>query len=336
MTDATLASRPPQAGSDDTVLPFAVQALDVRGRVVRLGPAVDSILDRHDYPKPVSQLLGEAIALTCLLGSSLKFEGRFILQTRTDGPVSMLVVDYMTPDRVRACATFDAEKVAALEAAGRASTAALLGTGHLAMTVDQGPDMNRYQGVVALDGSSLEEVAHAYFAQSEQIPTRVRLAVAEILTRDPGRGPRHAWRAGGLLVQFLPDSQDRIRRRDLDPGDVPEGVSRPEAPDDDDAWVEARSLAETVEDVELIDPEVSSERLLYRLFHERGVRVFEPQPLQDRCRCTREAVTGMLDQFTAEEVADMTVDGEIVVTCEFCNTRYHFDPASLRNGGKPN
>lgn len=331
MTQDPLASRPPQEGADDTVQPFAVAALDVRGRIVRLGPALDSILDRHDYPKPVSQLLGEAVALTCLLGSSLKFEGRFILQTRTDGPVSMLVVDYQTPDRIRACASFDRAAVETLTAEGRASTAHLLGRGHLAMTVDQGPDMSRYQGVVVLDGSSLEEVAHAYFAQSEQIPTRVRLAVAEMLTREPGQPPRHAWRAGGLLVQFLPESTDRIRRRDLDPGDAPEG-SRPADVSDDDAWIEARSLVETVEDLELIDPSLSSERLLFRLFHERGVRVFETQSVQDRCRCTREAVTGMLDQFTAEEVADMTVDGEIVVTCEFCNTRYHYDPATLRNG----
>jgi molecular chaperone Hsp33 len=330
MTDTTFASRPPQEGADDTVQPFAVSALDVRGRVVRLGPALDAILDRHAYPKPVSQLLGEAVALTCLLGSSLKFDGRFILQTRTDGPVSMLVVDYQTPDRIRACATFDRAAVETMTAEGRASTVALLGRGHLAMTVDQGAEMNRYQGVVALDGATLEEVAHAYFAQSEQIPTRVRLAVAEMLTREPGQPPRHAWRAGGILVQFLPESQDRIRQRELAPGDAPE-PGRPEEFSDDDAWVEARSLVETVEDLELIDPALSSERLLFRLFHERGVRVFETQSVQDRCRCTRDAVTGMLDQFSAEEIADMTVDGAIVVTCEFCNTRYHYDPASLKN-----
>lgn len=328
MTDTTLASRPPQPGADDTVLPFAVSALDVRGRVVRLGPAIDAILERHAYPKPVSQLLGEAIVLTALLGSSLKFEGRFILQTRTDGPVSMLVVDFATPDRIRAYASFDRAQVETLTAEGRATTAALLGRGHLAMTVDQGAKMNRYQGIVPLDGSSLEAVAHAYFAQSEQIPTRVRLAVAEMLTRDPGHGPRHAWRAGGLILQFLPASEDRIRRRDLDPGDAPEGTARPDLTDDD-AWVEARSLVETVEDIELIDPDVSAERLLYRLFHERGVRVFDTLALQDKCRCTREAVTGMLKQFSAEDVADMIVDGEIVVTCEFCSTRYHYDPASI-------
>jgi molecular chaperone Hsp33 len=325
MIESASEAHAPRSSTDDSVLPFAVAPLDLRGRVVRLGPAIDSILERHNYPKPVSQLLGEAIVLTGLLGSSLKFEGRFTLQTRTDGPVSMLVVDFATPDRMRACATFDRSAVETLTAEGRATGAALLGRGHLAMTVDQGTDMNRYQGIVALDGGSLEDVAHQYFHQSEQIPTRVRLAVAEMLTRDPGKEPRHAWRAGGLLVQFLPEAPERIRARDLSPGDAPEGTVTPDVLDDD-AWVEARSLVETVEDLELIDPEVTAERLLYRLFHERGVRVFDSQPLQDRCRCTRDAVTAMLQQFSAEEVTDMTVDGEIVVTCEFCSARYRYDP----------
>ena len=327
MTEPTLESRPPRAVADDTVLPFAVAALDVRGRVVHLGPELDRILGRHDYPAPVSRLLGEAVALTSLLGTALKFEGRFILQTRTDGPVGLIVVDFATPDGIRAYASFDRAAVEAAEAAGKASSADLLGHGHLAMTVDQGGDMSRYQGVVQLDGgSSLEDVAHTYFEQSEQIPTRVRLAVAEMLTREPGGAPHHAWRAGGLMVQFLPESEDRLRHRDLHPGDAPEGAETAAVLDDDDAWMEAKSLVDTVEDIELTDPEVSHERLLFRLFHERGVRVFDALPLKDRCRCSRDRVEAMLDQFTAEDVAEMTVDGEIVVTCEFCSTRYHFDP----------
>jgi molecular chaperone Hsp33 len=332
MSEPALEVRPPRESADDTVMPFVVPALDVRGRVVRLGPAIDSILERHAYPKPVSQLLGEAIVLTALLGSSLKIEGRFILQTRTDGPVSMLVVDFTTPDRIRAYASFDRAEIETLIAEGKATGPALLGKGHLAMTIDQGQHTNRYQGVVALDGGTLEDVAHAYFHQSEQIPTRVRLAVAEMLTRDPGRGARHAWRAGGLLLQFLPESEDRVRHRDLDPGDAPVGIETPDM-DEDDAWVEAQSLVATIEDIELIDPVVHAEKLVYRLFHERGVHVLEPGPLQDKCRCTREAVTGMLSQFTAEEVADMTVDGEIVVTCEFCSTKYHYDPKQFEKAG---
>src|SRR5256714_10929750 len=213
---------------DDSILPFAVEALELRGRVVRFGPAIDSILSRHRYPAPVARLLGEAIVLTVLLGSTLRFEGRFILQTQSDGPVRMLVVDYTTPDQVRACARFDASRVAAAIASGSAGPGALLGQGHLAMTIDQGPDTARYQGIVALEGKDLEHAAHEYFLRSEQIPTRVRLAVAEEFRAD-GNGARHRWRAGGLLLQFLPQSPERSRRADLDPGDVPGGLEVPEA-----------------------------------------------------------------------------------------------------------
>ena len=180
--------------------------------MVRLGPALDRILGSHDYPAPVAKLLGEAIVLTVLLGSSLKFEGRFILQTQSDGPVRMLVVDFTTPGRVRACARFDRPRVEAAIAAGAASAGELLGRGHLAMTIDQGPDMSRYQGLVALEGGELEDAAHEYFLRSEQIPTRVRLAVAEEF-RAAGAGPRHRWRAGGMLLQFLPKTPERARAR---------------------------------------------------------------------------------------------------------------------------
>jgi molecular chaperone Hsp33 len=217
--------------------------------------------------------------------------------------------------------------VEATVAAGRDRPADLLGSGHLAMTVDQGTHMSRYQGVVPLDGRSLEDAAHQYFAQSEQIPTRVRLAVGEVLTRDPAGGLRRLWRAGGLLVQFLPEAPDRIRVRDLPPGDAPEGTSMPDPVDDDDAWAEVQALVDTVDDVELTDPDVTAETLLYRLFHERGVRVFARQPVVERCRCSRGRVDEMLRSFTAEERADMVVNDEIAVTCEFCSSTYVFDPA---------
>ncbi|GEP09392.1 Hsp33 family molecular chaperone [Methylobacterium gnaphalii] len=310
-------------GADDAILPFAVEPLDLRGRSVRLGPSIDTILRRHDYPNPVARLLGEATALTALLGSSLKGEGRFQLQTKTDGPVEMIVVDYEAPDRLRATARFDASRVAALGA--KAKAADLIGNGHLAMTIDQGSTQSRYQGVVALEGQGLEEAAHQYFRQSEQIPTRVRLAVAEQV-----EGGEQRWRAGGLLMQFLPSSPDRMRQADLNPGDAPEGHERLDenALPEDDAWVEARSLAATVEDHELVDPAVSSERLLYRLFHERGVRVFEAQPLVEQCRCSRERVLGMIRSFSDEERRDMVADdGKIGITCEFCSRRYVVDPA---------
>ncbi len=235
---------PDQTGLDDTILPFAVKALDVRGRIVRLGPAVDTVLSSHDYPAPVAKLLGEAIVLTVMLGSSLKFDGRFILQTQGDGPVRMLVVDFTSPGNVRACARFDAERVAAAIAAGEADPGKLLGHGHLAMTIDQGAEMSRYQGLVALDGGDLEQAAHEYFLRSEQIPTRVKLAVAEEF-RAGENGPRRHWRAGGIMLQFLPNSTERTRQADLDPGDAPPGTT-PHVVAEDDAWVEGRSLIETV------------------------------------------------------------------------------------------
>ncbi|ACA20791.1 Hsp33 protein [Methylobacterium sp. 4-46] len=315
----------PAEGRDDVVLPFAVEPLDVRGRIVRLGPAVDTILRRHGYPDPVARALGEAAALTVLLGASLKFEGRFQLQTKTDGAVDMVVVDFEAPDRLRATARFDAERLAAL--GGRQGTADLLGQGHLALTIDQGSAQSRYQGVVALDGQGFEEAAHQYFRQSEQIPTRVRLAVAERLEE----GTR-SWRAGGLLVQFLPQSPERARAADLPPGDVPEGHARLDerGVPEDDAWVEAKSLVATTEDHELVDPTVSSERLLYRLFHERGVRVFGAQGVHEACRCSRERVMTMIRRFSDEDRRDMVGEnGRIGITCEFCSRHYDLDPAEV-------
>src|SRR6201998_3203553 len=228
---------------DDAVIPFEVNALDLRGRMTRMGPALDEILHKHDYPAAGRKLLGEAIVLTTLLGSSLKFEGRFILQTQTDGPVSFMVVDFQSPDRLRAYARFDASRLAP-----GADSATLLGKGHLAMTIDQGPDMSRYQGLVALHGGGLEDAAHEYFLRSEQIPTRVRLAVGEEWRGGDG-GKRH-WRAGGLLMQFLPKAPERARQSDLHPGDAPEGTATHSVPDDD-AWIEGQSLISTVEDVDL-------------------------------------------------------------------------------------
>ncbi len=327
MTGPEIPSRTPAAdAADDTILPFEVTPLDLRGRLVRLGPALDEILSRHDYPAPISKLLGEAIALTILLGSSLKFDGRFILQTKTDGPVRLLVVDYRSPGHVRACAQFDPGGVGTGDAQSK-SAGELLGRGHLAMTIDQGQEMSRYQGLVALNGGSLEDAAHEYFLRSEQIPTRVRLAVAEELRADSG-GPRHRWRAGGMLLQFLPKSAERMRGPDLDPGDAPEGIELPEM-SEDEAWVEGRSLIATVEDVELIDPDLSSERLLYRLFHEHGVRVFKASDVAAKCSCSRDSVTSMLKSFSQDDRDHMVQDGVIGVTCEFCNARYDFTPAEV-------
>lgn len=313
----------PESG-DDVAVPFTLETLDCRGRVVRLGEALDQILTRHAYPAPVARLLGEAVVLAALIGSSLKFEGRFILQTQTDGPVNLIVVDLDAPDGLRGYARFDADAVQQAIARGATQPGQLLGRGHLAMTVDQGAHMDRYQGIVALEGGSLEDVAHTYFQQSEQVPTLVRLAVAQ-LTRKGERRPH--WRAGGTLVQYLPPHGERTMP-DL-PGDGDFGNADMADPDfvEADKWVEARALLGSLTDAELADPDLSPERLLFRLYHETGVRVFEPIVMEERCTCSAERIETMLaESFSDAEREDMAVDGEIEVVCEFCSTAYRFNP----------
>ena len=334
MTDAPLSSlsvepTPPPPAGDDAVLPFQVDALDARGRAVQLGPLLDAILERHDYPEPVARLLAEAITITVLLGTSLKFEGKFIVQTQTDGPVDMLVADFSTPSSVRAYARFDAERVAAAAATGADAPEQLLGKGVLALTIDQGAYTQRYQGIVALEGASLEEVARQYFRQSEQIPTEVRLGVAKLVDRDEAGSARERWRAGGVIAQFLPDDPGRMRQPDLPGGDDPNAEVELVEHNADDAWAEVRALMTTIEPAELTDPTVSAERLLYRLFHETGVRVYEANPVRDECSCSRENVASVIGGFSPEEIEESTEDGAITVKCEFCSTVYAFDPAEF-------
>lgn len=313
---------------DDHVVPFQVEGLDARGRAVQLGPMLDTILGRHDYPEPVARLLAEMIVLTVLLGTSLKFDGKLIVQTRTDGPVDLLVADFAAPDSVRAYARFDEKALAEAVAANRLEPQQLLGKGVLAFTIDQGAYMQRYQGIVELDGASLEDIASAYFRQSEQIPTKVRLGVAELYERGAGGGASHHWRAGGLVIQFLPDAPERMRQPDLPGGDAPEHAEVA-AFAEDDLWAEAKALVDTIDADELTDPQVGAERLLYRLFHERGVRVFDPAAVIDKCSCSREKIKAVLDNFTAEEIDESIQDGRIAVTCEFCSTAYSFLPSEF-------
>jgi len=312
---------------DDHVVPFQIEGLDARGRAVQLGPMLDTILGRHDYPEPVARLLAEAIVLTVLLGTSLKFDGKLIVQTQTDGPVDLLVADFASPESVRAYARFDEKALAEAVAANRLAPPDLLGKGILAFTIDQGPYMQRYQGIVELDGASLEEIATAYFRQSEQIPTKVRLGVAELYERGKD-GAEHHWRAGGVVVQFLPESPERMRQPDLPGGDVPDDAELPGF-DEDDLWAEAKMLVDTIDTDELTDPHVGSERLLYRLFHERGVRVFEPTHVIDNCSCSREKIKSVLDNFSAQEIEESVENGKISVTCEFCSTEYEFLPSEI-------
>ncbi|MEM6460563.1 MAG: Hsp33 family molecular chaperone [Pseudomonadota bacterium] len=313
---------------DDKVVPFQVEGLDSRGRAVQLGPMLNAILDRHDYPEPVARLLAETITLTVLLGTSLKFSGKFIVQTQSNGPVDMLVADFATPDSLRAYARYDEQALAEAVVEGRLEPHELLGTGILAFTIDQGPQMQRYQGIVELNGLTLEDIARTYFRQSEQIPTEVRLAAAQLYGFNNGGEREHQWRAGGVVLQFLPDSPDRMRQADLPGGDMPDDVDYGDFEEDED-WLEAKVLMETIADDELADPQVGSERLLYRLFHERGVRVFDPIEVRDNCSCSRDKIKGVLLGMNEDEIAESVEDGKITVKCEFCSANYVFDPSEV-------
>ena len=279
----------------------------MRGRLVRLGPAIDEILAAHAYPEPVANLLGETCALAALVGSSLKFEGRLIVQAQGDGPVRYVVADYDTEGALRGYCRFDPDEVAAASTGfARPGARSLLGQGVFIMTVDQGPDMDRYQGVTAIEGETLALCAEQYFAQSEQTPTRVRLAVGQA---DVGEGMR--WRAGGMLIQNIAEDDTR--------GSTEE------------AWTRSQAFFETIGEDELLDPGLSSQTLLFRLFHEDGVRVFEAKPLRAFCRCSEDRIRNVLASFDVGEQDDMIEpDGKIHVTCEYCSKVYRLAPEDVK------
>ncbi len=307
MTQAEAASLPASpAKQDDLVAAFQIEGQPARGRIVRLGPVVDDILKRHAYPDAVANLLGETCALAALVGASLKFEGRLIVQAQGDGPVSYVVADYDTSGGLRGYCSFDAEKVGAVSTGFvRPGARTLLGDGLFIMTVDPTNLKDRYQGVTQIEGETLALCAEQYFAQSEQVPTKVRLAVGELDT-----GETQAWRSGGMMIQNIAEDEARGSTAD--------------------AWERAQILFETVGEDELIDPQIAPETLLYRLFHEDGVRMFTPQPLRAYCRCSQDRVLGMLRAFPADELTDMVEpDGRIHVTCEYCARAYQVEPTTV-------
>ncbi|WP_375630515.1 MULTISPECIES: Hsp33 family molecular chaperone [unclassified Bartonella] len=307
---------------DDSVIPFQVEELDIRGRAVQLGETLNSILNRHQYPEPVSYLLAEALLLTVLLGTSLKLTGKFILQTHSDGPVNMLVCDFSPPSSLRGYARFDKEQLKQAIDNGQTSSETLLGKGTLAFTIDQGPHMQPYQGIVALDGSNLQEASRIYFDQSEQIPTDIRLAVAILINRDQQGKPQKSWRAGGILIQLLPQESSH-HKIDAPHQKREETKTHTQL---DNQWQESKILMETIESSELTDPQVGSKQLLFRLFHEQGVRVFNPFSLVDQCSCSHEKIKGILEGFSIDERNKMVKNKYISVTCEFCSKTYCFTP----------
>ena len=294
------------APADDLAAAFQIEGWPVRGRIVRLGETIDAILSAHDYPEPVAALLGEACALAALVGSSLKFEGRLIVQAQGDGPVRFVVADYGTDGHMRGYCRFDPEAVAAAsQGFARPGARTLLGEGVFVMTLDRGPDFERTQGITPIEGESLSLAAEHYFQQSEQIPTRVRLAVGSVVT-DDGAG----WRAGGALIQLIA-------------GDEARGST-------EEAWDRSRALFQTLADDELLDPTITPETLLFRLFHEDGVRLEDARALVAQCRCSRERIAGVLTSFDPAERAEMVeADGKIRVTCEYCAAIYELEPEEI-------
>ena len=309
--------------ADDLLLPFQTVQSGVTGRIVRLGSVVDTILSRHAYPEPVSHALGEALALTAMLGAALKTDGKFILQTKTDGALDFLVADYETPGKVRGYASFDKADATLIDAKGRGDQGVLLGNGHVAMTIDPGGDMDRYQGIVALEREPLVDAAHTYFRQSEQLPTFIRLAVA----RHYGPSRPGESRSGAGVPAAFSSSTCRAKAASRAEGEAHDAGLEGE---DNENWSRVRHLAATVEDHELLDPMLSPEQLLYRLFHEEGVRVVPATSLTAECRCSRERIHAFLGRFGAAELSDMREpDGAITVTCEFCSRKYRFAPDQI-------
>ena len=293
----------PPAPTDDLAAAFQIEGWPVRGRLVRLGEAIDTILSAHAYPEPVAALLGEACVLAALVGSSLKFDGRLIVQAQGDGPVRYVVADYDTQGHLRGYCRYDEAEVAAVSTGfARPGAKTLLGQGVFVMTLDRGPDFERTQGITPIEGESLSLAAEHYFEQSEQIPTKVRLAVGAVTT-EAGT----PWRAGGALIQLIAADDAR--------GSTEE------------AWDRSRALFSTLADDELIDLTVTPETLLYRLFHEDGVRLEDARPLKAQCRCSADRIEAVLASFTPEERTDMIEpDGKIHVTCEYCARVYALEP----------
>jgi molecular chaperone Hsp33 len=289
--------------ADDLLRPFQLERSSLRGRLVRLGGVLDQILTRHDYPEPVGRLLGELLVLAAALAGGLKFKGTFSLQAKGAGPVSLILADYTHDGTMRGYARFDPERIAS-----EADIGTLLGDGRLALTVDQGDAGTAYQSIVELGGASLTECMQAYFRQSEQLKTGLKIAVDRV-----NDGGARRWRGGGLMVQRLADQP----LDDL--GD-----------EDQEHWYRTMLLLGTATEAELLQPGLPADDLLYRLFHEEGVRVFEPQELRFGCRCNRERVERLLRSFSDAEVEEMRQDdGALVVTCQFCSVAFRFDEAQL-------
>ncbi len=290
---------------------FQLETSHIRGRIIRMGSVLDEILDAHDYPLPIAHLVAETIVLSLALSSMLKYEGIFTLQVQGDGPLKMLVCDVTSAGVVRACASFDTERfqnsreqLAALKTTESSQNhlAQYLGKGYISFTVDQGKHTDRYQGIVELKGSSMVDCVQHYFVQSEQIGTGIKMAVGK---RD-GK-----WRAGTIMLQHMPEDEKNIQAGFGNLGE--------------DDWRRAMILLDSCTEDEFLDPSLSTDDLLLRLFHEEGIRVYDRHEIKKGCRCDAERVENILYSMTEDDIDHMNTDGNIEMTCEFCSRIYTFD-----------
>jgi molecular chaperone Hsp33 len=316
-----------QIAWDDTVLPFQLDRSDIRGRVSRLDGALEKILTQHNYPRPVEALVAEAALLTAMIGQTMKLRWKLSLQIRGDGPIRIIATDFYAPTedgapaRIRAWASFDAKALS-----DTIEPFAQIGSGYFAILIDQGEGTLPYQGITPIAGGSLSACAETYFSQSEQLPTRFAVTSG----RSQLAGEAERWRAGGVMLQHMPKASPFVAKEGgsgegglLAAGDLLQG-------DDEENWSRANLLLDTVEEMELIGPQLAPTDLLVRLFHEEGPRVFDAQPVQFGCSCSADKVRQSLSIYSAKDIKHMTTpEGIVTADCQFCGAHYEFDPATL-------
>ena len=312
---------------DDTVLPFQLDASDIRGRVARLDTAFAEILAQHDYPPLIESLVAEMALLTAMIGQSMKTRWKLSLQVRGDGPARLIATDYYAPTaegepaRIRAYASYNKDTIDLA-----ADPFSQIGKGYFAILIDQGQDMTPYQGITPIAGGSLAACAQTYFSQSEQLPTRFELSFGR--SQIPGEAEQ--WRAGGIMLQHMPKASPELSGEG---GSGEDGLLEAEdilTDDESENWTRANALLDTVDALELIGPTVTPADLLVRLFHEEKPRIYDQQPVKFGCTCSADKVRQSLSIYSAKDLTHMTTDeGTVTADCQFCGSHYVFDPATL-------
>ena len=313
-----------QIAWDDTVLPFQLDASDMRGRVARLDGALNGILKQHDYPPQVEALVAEMALLTALIGQTIKLRWKLQLQVQSKGPVRMIATDYYGPEeegepaRIRAYASYDADRLT------DGTPFEQVGEGYFAIMIDQGKGMTPYQGITPLAGGSLAACAEAYFAQSEQLPTKFSLSFGQSI--EPGVAQH--WRGGGIMLQHMPKASPFVAEGEGN-GDVLQASDLVQG-EEEENWTRVNALLNTVEEIELIGPNLPPNDLLFRLFHEEKPRVYDAQQVLFGCTCSEDRVRQSLSIYSARDIEKMTTDeGLVTADCQFCSAHYELDPKTV-------